>query len=80
MERKKIYVVEVLSQTKEFDVAHVRMGDRRLQICFPKKCDITKYVGKEVFYEFDRGVVRLSDMFTTKREKPSTDEKEEGGE
>ena len=63
MEKKKIYVYEMLQGSDSNDVALVKMDGNKCQLCLPKNTEISKYVGKEAYYEFDGKTARFSDVY-----------------
>lgn len=71
MNKTKIYVCDVLPCVGDLDVVIALMesesGERKVQICIPKYCEISKCIGEEIYYEIKGGKVRLSSVRATKQ-------------
>lgn len=83
MDKCKIYVKSVLPCTGELEVANIIMTDngekKELQLCVPKSSGISECVGKEIFYEYKDGSVRLTDIKTTKSKDRASKQKDGAG-
>lgn len=66
MAKAKILVREVLNVSERYDVAFADLYDedvvKDVQICMPKYCQISSFVGKEVYFEVKNGTVQISQV------------------
>ena len=63
MSKTKIFISEVLPCAGDLEVAIVLIndsnGEKEVQLCIPKSCNISKHIGEEVYFELTNGKVRL---------------------
>ncbi|MCM1220768.1 MAG: hypothetical protein NC548_40385 [Lachnospiraceae bacterium] len=81
MNKQRVFVRNVLPCAGDLDVAFVKMNGRELQICLPKYCNTSKYIGEEVYYEIRNGRYRVSEIRSPKvREEASVQDVSDVGE
>lgn len=84
MNKTKIYVCDVLPCAGDLDVVFAlredESGEREVQICIPKYCEISKCIGEEIYYEIKSGRVRLSSVRTPKQKVDTPMQDVESGE
>lgn len=71
MAKTKILVREVLDVSDRYDVVYANLYDndtvRDVQICMPKYCQMSSYVGKEVYYEMKDDSICVSQVKRKKK-------------